>query len=136
MQFSLSLLLGTDSGEPFHVGGQSVRRFHPGPQFRARRSKEGYRDTKDPSVRRAADRTPPWGPPSRWSHAACSATRLGIEAGETVSENRSAMPSRSEIAIAAAAVVSMLAGVVAAEARGEAVCIDALGDAARNSAYV
>ena len=46
------------------------------------------------------------------------------------------MPSRSEIAIAAAAVVSMLAGVAAAEARGEAVCIDVSGDAARNSAYV
>jgi len=46
------------------------------------------------------------------------------------------MPSRSEIAIAANAIVSLSVGVVAAEARGAAVCIDALGDAARNSAYV
>ena len=46
------------------------------------------------------------------------------------------MPSRSETAIAADAVVSMSVGVVDGEASREAICIDVLGDAARNSAYV
>ena len=46
------------------------------------------------------------------------------------------MPSRSETAIAADAVVSMSVGVVDGEVSWETVCIDVLGDAARNSPYV